>query len=346
MPDGMLAPTVRQRSSFAVQSIDRGSQQWDDILKPFVSDLVFRSIASRRYQDDGTITFRPYTCQAAVLFVDLSGYSKITSALAHRGAHVISAAVNSYLTELLNIIKKHGGDVIKFAGDAILVVWEGDEQELEINVLCAARCVLELQRDAGVHPVEGTDHQFRIHCGLCCGPLDSEVFEAPVHTNMQRLYHYVGGQAMEEIGELVDLAKTGEIAISSNCFNFLESGGTYDDIHDGPLGGEKLLRALTYDDDHLIELMDWHIEKSVEERWKRRNRAIEEDFIHYSVLANLSHGGLSPTQIAQMRNLCVLFIAMTSQGDSVNWLLEIQAILDKNRCPIVQIIFDDKGYVK
>ena len=34
---------------------------------------------------------------------------------------------------------------------------------------------------------------------------------------------------------------------------------------------------------------------------------------------------------------------MTSEGCSVNWLMEVQAILDKNRCPIVQIIHDDKG---
>jgi len=61
------------------------------------------------------------------------------------------------------------------------------------------------------------------------------------------------------------------------------------------------------------------------------------------VLTLLSHGGLSPTQIAQMRNLCVLFIAMTSKGSSVNWLMEVQGLLDKNRCPIVQIIDDDKG---
>lgn len=56
-----------------------------------------------------------------------------------------------------------------------------------------------------------------------------------------------------------------------------------------------------------------------------------------------SHGGLSPTQIAQMRNLCVLFIGMVANGSSVNWLTEVQAILDRHRCPIVQIIDDDKG---
>jgi hypothetical protein len=41
--------------------------------------------------------------------------------------------------------------VIKFAGDAIIVIWEGDEQELEINALCRLR-VLELQQKAGNMP--------------------------------------------------------------------------------------------------------------------------------------------------------------------------------------------------
>ena len=66
--------------------------------------------------------------------------------------------------------------------------------------------------------------------------------------------------------------------------------------------------------------------------------SIAEDFIHSSVLDALQHGGLSPTQIAQMRELCVLFIAMTSTGDAVNWLVEVKEILDQCRCPIVQII--------
>ena len=104
--------------------------------------------------------------------------------------------------------------------------------------------------------------------------------------------------------------------------------------------GGKLLKSLEIDDNpELLELMDWHIKTTMEDRQSRRDRAIEENFIHGNVLAYLSHGygGLSPKQMAQMRNLCVLFIAMTSEGYSVNWLMDMQAILDKNRCPIVQI---------
>jgi hypothetical protein len=234
-------------------------------------------------------------------------------------------------------------------------------------VFCAARCAVELQEKAGEHPVEidrshyNDDDQhnsnknshnhlkFQIHCGLCCGILESEIFQAPVHSNMQRLYHYVGGETMLEIGELVDLAQPGEIAISRNCFNFLESGATYKERvligkDNNQSSYAKLLQSLTNDDVDLAELMDWHIQKTIRARAGRRNRSIEEDFIHPNVLSYLSHGGLSPTQIAQMRNLCVLFIAKTTSSSSpVNWLTEIQAILDKSHCPIVQIILDDKG---
>jgi class 3 adenylate cyclase len=352
----------------AVQSVDRNSNEWKTQLYPFVSDIVFRSINTKNHHlrqatqstqssaseaisyhthhpNRSYISFRPYTCQAAILFVDLCGYSRITAAIAHRGAHVLSETVNAYLSRLLSIIAEYGGDVIKFAGDAIMIIWEGDEQELEINVLCAALCATELQTKAGEHKVDtgcATDQlSFQIHCGLCCGPLDSEIFEAPIHTNMQRLYHYVGGEAILEIGELVDLAKAGEICVSRNCFNFLENGGAYTTIP-GPLGA-KLLHSLDLDDPDLFDLIHWHIEKSVEQRRSRRIVDIEEDFIHGNVLAYLSHGGFSPTQIAQMRNLCVLFIAMTSNGSSVNWLMEVQAVLDTKRCPIVQIILDDKG---
>lgn len=62
---------------------------------------------------------------------------------------MISHTVNAYLERLLKIIHRHGGDVVKFAGDAIMAVWEGDEQDLELNVLCAAQCVLVLQQEAG-----------------------------------------------------------------------------------------------------------------------------------------------------------------------------------------------------
>lgn len=313
---------------FAVKSIRRGSNEWNGMLRPFVSDLVFQSLEYRRFQSE--VSFRPYTCQAAVLFVDLSHYSKITAAIASRGAHAMSNIVNEYLRRLLIIVRRYGGDVVKFAGDAILVVWEGEEKDLEINLLTAAKCATEMQKNAGSHVIEGTSLCFRIHCGLCFGLLESEIFAAPNHANMQRLYHSVGGDSLAEISELVDIAKAGEICISERCLAYLGDRGAYKDVE-----GRSTCRLLTKLNlgKATRDAMETHIEQSLSERLIRRNNLIEEEFIHPCVLGLLSHGGLSPTQIAQMRNLCVLFIAMTSNGSSVNWLMEVQSILDRNRCP-------------
>ena len=324
----------------ALQGVS-GTDAWHKLIKPFVSDLAFRSIVTRK--SESAVCFDPYTCEAAVLFVDLSGYSKITSAISHKGAHAISSVVNAYLDRLLEIIDRYGGDVIKFAGDAVLVVWAGnagDDDELEYNLLCASKCALELQKQAGDHPVKGTEFSFRIHCGLCCGMIESEIFAAASHMHMQRLFHSVSGQPLVDISELVDLAKSGEIAISEDVADYLGTRGEFKEIP-GVLGG-MLLTDLDLDD-HLEEAMNQHVTDSRADREARRIHGSEEDFIHPNVLRLLRYGGLSPTQIAQMRNLCVLFIGMTSNGNSVNWLMEVQGVLDRYRCPIIQIIDDDKG---
>lgn len=106
-----------------VQRTSRGSPEWRKLIKPFVSDLTFRSFSQRRAESE--IYFQPYTCEAAILFIDLSGYSKINAALASKGAHAISSAVNEYFDRLIVIIERYGGDVVKFAGDLVFCVWEG-----------------------------------------------------------------------------------------------------------------------------------------------------------------------------------------------------------------------------
>jgi class 3 adenylate cyclase len=204
------------------------------------------------------------------LFVDLSGYSQIASILAHKGAHVLSTAVNSYLGRLLRIASVYGGDAVKFAGDAVLIVWEDpDETVLGCNVLCAAQCALEMQRTAGEHFIETSPHVFRIHCGISCGLIESEVFEASVHVNMQRLFHSVGGEVLSEIGDLVAFAQPGEICVSARASSLLSSYGRYHEALVDSTGGAKILKAVKTDA-ALDKQLEDHIEKILCARLSRR----------------------------------------------------------------------------
>ena len=64
--------------------------------------------------------------EGVVGIVDISGYSALASQLYKKTNHageVLQRVVNEVFEPILDIIKEHGGDVIKFAGDAILVSW-------------------------------------------------------------------------------------------------------------------------------------------------------------------------------------------------------------------------------
>lgn len=63
---------------------------------------------------------------AAVLFADISGFTALTERLAEQGpagAETLTRELNSYFGRMIDIITSHGGDIVKFAGDALTAIW-------------------------------------------------------------------------------------------------------------------------------------------------------------------------------------------------------------------------------
>src|SRR5438270_8414989 len=86
---------------------------------------------------------------AAVLFADISGFTRLTERLAQRGpagAEQLTVLLNDYFEKLVTLITDHGGDVIKFAGDALLAVWKPvSGEDLTTLTHRAAQCGLAVQ---------------------------------------------------------------------------------------------------------------------------------------------------------------------------------------------------------
>src|SRR5512134_3757419 len=64
--------------------------------------------------------------QAAILFADISGFTLLTERMAERGptgVETLARILNEYFGQLIDIIHDYGGDVVKFAGDAVIAVW-------------------------------------------------------------------------------------------------------------------------------------------------------------------------------------------------------------------------------
>jgi len=90
--------------------------------------------------------------QAAVLFADISGFSNLAEGLVKEMKHVAYAAENlsryvgASIEKMVAAIANKGGDVIKFAGDAILAVFPAEKfnGSLEQATLCCSQVALEL----------------------------------------------------------------------------------------------------------------------------------------------------------------------------------------------------------
>lgn len=62
-----------------------------------------------------------FAFDAALLFVDISGFSNLSTKVA---VDPLQRHINDYFGKLIREITEYGGDVLRFAGDAILCAWE------------------------------------------------------------------------------------------------------------------------------------------------------------------------------------------------------------------------------
>ena len=91
---------------------------------------------------------------AAAIFSDASGFTALTERLAQQpnGAEVMCRTMNRFLSAMINIIHSYGGDVVKFAGDALLVVFPIDAAQVP---RCACHATVP-PRARALHALHGS----------------------------------------------------------------------------------------------------------------------------------------------------------------------------------------------
>ena len=100
-------------------------QEWKKLqcAESFVPDLVLESVVKGALSSD-----QPSQSGGVcvVLLADISGFTRLSeelSALGNDGLECLSETLNDYFARMIDVIYAHGGDVMKFAGDALLAVW-------------------------------------------------------------------------------------------------------------------------------------------------------------------------------------------------------------------------------
>jgi len=191
------------------------------------------AIVNQRFANDPEPLTEPstFSFDAAVVFVDVSGFTKLGEKLSaqygERGSELLNDYVNGYFDSLVQETLNHGGDILKFAGDAMLVIWKpqlGAEEELPKLVLRATACCLALvQKYDNYAPTEGVS--LTLHTGVGAGSLDAfyvgGTFDARV--DRRKWEFFVAGEPIQQMSDACEEATSGEIMLSAAAFELLLS---------------------------------------------------------------------------------------------------------------------------
>ena len=145
------------------------------------------------------------------LFPDVSGFSALTEQFSRErgreGAEEVTVIVNRFLDEVNTVATQHGGDLLKFAGDAALSFYEGVDHAAR-----ACRAAWEMQQVVRERfaRVETSLGSFAIQMSVGLG--SGLVFTASLGTPDSAEYA-VMGPALATMGQAERLAQAGQIFV-------------------------------------------------------------------------------------------------------------------------------------
>jgi len=204
-------------------------------LVSYVPTLITRHLAT-----DPTPITTPTSerFSAAVLFADISGFTALTERLAQQGpagAEDLTQELNTYFGQLIDIIIHYGGDVVKFAGDALTAIWttsldieKTEEESISGLTRQAAACALAVQTALKNHrTTDGVQLSLRI--GLGAGNV------AAMHVGgvYGRWEFVITGSPLNQVSQAEAKAQPGEVVLSPEAWDLVEAYATGQVLSDG-----------------------------------------------------------------------------------------------------------------
>jgi len=141
--------------------------------------------------------------------VDVSGFTALTERLAVRGkagAEEVSDIVSQGFTALLEVAGEHGGEMLKWGGDAALLIFDGSDAALAACTATARMC--ELMKQVGSLRTSAGRITLRVSVGVHAGPVDLYL----VGQSHRELV--VTGPAATRVIQMEAIAEAGEVVLS------------------------------------------------------------------------------------------------------------------------------------
>lgn len=159
--------------------------------------------------------------QAAVLFADITGFTRLTERLCREGevgVELLASTLNAYFGLVIDRISECGGEVVRFAGDGLIAMWAApdaaatDAASSDGLTACAehaARCALLLQTTLrSLRPIHGITMAMRIGIGAGAATLRQ------LGGQTGRWEFVFSGPALAHASRACPLVEPGEVGLS------------------------------------------------------------------------------------------------------------------------------------
>ncbi|HLT35607.1 MAG TPA: AAA family ATPase, partial [Enhygromyxa sp.] len=151
----------------------------------------------------------PTPMTGALLFADVSGFSRIAVVLAergHQGAEILTELLNACFGRLIEVLEGYGGQVLDFVGDAVLALWPG--AALPRAIVAALAIQAEVDGRFGLD-----DLSLRLRVGLAGGELILQ------HVGTDRRRHFIAtGDVIRRVGRACARAERGSVVLDHAGF--------------------------------------------------------------------------------------------------------------------------------
>jgi class 3 adenylate cyclase len=276
--------------------------------------------------------------RAALLFADISGFTPLTERmgkLGQEGVEKLTTHLNSYFGKLVGLVAKYGGDIVKYAGDAILAQWPTDHDMFAMCMM-ASQCALELQSELHNFPVP--DGVLTLHSGVGCGELTG-LYVGGVNNRVEYL---IDGEPLKQVSACEKDAESGEVYISPAVYKFVKD--------------RVRAREVKGKDNYLLEA----VAKPIKIVALRKPLALLLDmqtnmaaFLPGAVLHQIKNSKTGKIKyLAELRSITTLFCNLSMEyrgvedlGKMQDAVVAIQKQLDRFEGTLRQFIVDDKGCV-
>jgi class 3 adenylate cyclase/tetratricopeptide (TPR) repeat protein len=168
--------------------------------------------------------------QAAILFADISGFTLLTERMAEKGptgVETLARILNEYFGQLIDIIHDYGGDVVKFAGDAVIAVWpiipdiaisdtisRADQWQWTMR---ATECALEVHRRLTNYQAEDANLYLKLAVSL------GRINTVHVGGEFNRWEFLITGTPLVELGIANTIAKADDILITPSAWKLIHN---------------------------------------------------------------------------------------------------------------------------